>query len=449
MTRYLPRAVFVSGLNIAEDQILENIRANCARLTLPRVSVKKAVVVGGGPSLADHLDEIKAKHVRGFHVYALNGTSKYLKANGIQPNAQFIIDARPENISFLDPNDEDVTVFLGSQVDPSLFDALANHPKVHMVHVLAVDGAHEVIRQLNPGASILTSAPTVGLQALNLMHVLGYRIVHLYGYDSSNRDGAHHAYVQQLNEGQRNVEFVFRGKSYHAPGPMASQAEQFVLNYRKYTSQGMDLQVIGEGLLPDMYRFHEAIREQGSLEERETIKYQKMWSIREYRQHSPGELRFDTIVRELHLRAEDGIRIIDFGCGSGRLTQKLRDAGFDAVGVDFADNCLDPEVSIQLTVANLWHLPAETKGDCGICCDVMEHVPLDKVEDVLRNISAAIDDAVYFSISLRDDEFGRAIGETLHLTVRPHNWWVEQLERHWRFVRSPAEGEFIVEGSHE
>jgi len=128
-----------------------------------------------------------------------------------------------------------------------------------MMHTAAVDGAVDLIAELNPGSSILMSASTVGLQALNLMHVLGYRIVHLYGYDSSNRDGAHHAYAQPLNDDQEWREFLFQGKPYWASGPMASQADQFAKHYRKWTSQGMDLQVFGDGLLPAMWRLQEGI----------------------------------------------------------------------------------------------------------------------------------------------------------------------------------------------
>lgn len=429
---------FISGLNISEEKILENIRLNCAR-SIPRVNVKKAVICGGGPSLADHIEEIRFKKDRGFHIYALNNAGNFLKQNGIQPNAVFIIDARPENIGFINPIDPEISYFVGSQCDPSLFDALSGHDKTYMIHVLAVEGAQEIISELNPGSSILTSAPTVGLQALNLLHVLGYKIVHLYGYDSSYRGDAHHAYPQELNDNQKLHEFVFRGTPYVSSGPMASQADQFCINYRKYTSQGMDLQVIGDGLLPAMYAYHEDLRINGSLEDREAIKYQKMWSIKDYRRTAPGEELVDQFVSGCAIPAEASI--IDFGCGTGRPAQMLHDRGFKVTGIDHALNCRDEGCTFDFRVENLWKLPDSLKCDYGFCTDVMEHIPTEKVDDVLSGIANAVRDSAFFAISFHDDSFGNYVGERLHLTVRDHNWWVEKLERFFSQIQSVGSDE--------
>lgn len=432
---------FLNGLNITEGHVLANIKANCANKNVPRIAVKKVVICGGGPSLADHIVAIRAKQSRGFHVYALNGAAAFLKSHGIQPNAVVMVDARPQNIEFVTPADPEITYFVGSGCDPAVFDALQGQ-KVHMMHIAAVDGAVDMIAELNPGCSILMSASTVGLQALNLMHVLGYRIVHLYGYDSSNRSGAHHAYAQPLNDEQALREFQFQGKSYSASGPMASQAEQFAINYRKWTSQGMDLQVFGDGLLPDMWRFHEAISAHGSLEDRESIKYQRMWSIPDYRKHSPGEKLVASFIDSCEVGPR--ARIIDFGCGSGRATKMLVECGYDVLGIDFAHNCLDDGADVPFICANLWSLPPDIKpADWGYCCDVLEHIPPEKVDDVIASIADLVMTGAFFNISFRRDDFGTCIGETLHLTVRPQQWWCDQLNNHFSKVDYIADGIFI------
>lgn len=428
---------FINGLNIEESKVLENIKANCERMDIPRVNVKKAVICGGGPSLADHINEIREKKARGFHVFTLNNAGQLLKQHGIQPNAQLVIDARPQNIEFVTPPDPEVTYFLGSGCDVSLFNALSGH-KVHMVHILAVEGADTLIAERNPGCSILTSAPTSGLQALNLMHVLGYRIVHLYGYDSSHRGKAHHAYAQPLNDGQKVLEFQFRGKTYFSSGPMASQAEQFAITYRKWVTQGMDLQVFGDGLLPDMWRFHEEVRTHGSLEDREAVKYQRMWSIKDYRRTSPGELLVETFLQRCGVAP--GARILDLGCGSGRAAKRLSESGYDLLAIDHAPNALDDDCrSIPFCVSNLWRLPANVRGDWGFCADVAEHIPPEKVDEVLACIAQACSEGAFFSISFRPDSFGECVGEVLHLTVRPSDWWREQLSKHFSNVTDTSD----------
>ena len=426
---------FVGGLNIEEQAILDNIEANCAR-DLPRVSLRKACVCGGGPSLADHLEEIREKQGRGFHVYALNNAGKFLRADGIMPNAQFIIDARPCNSEFVEDVHPKITYFIGTQCDPVVFDTvLANppslRPPVHMVNVAAVDGAIDLIGRLNPGATVLSSQPTVGLQALNLMDVLGYRIVHLYGYDSSHRDDGHHAYEQAVNDDLKVLEWRFNDRGFKTNAAMAMQAEQFGLIYSRYVQRGMALEVFGDGLLPEIWRFHESIRLNGTEGQREAVKYQKMWQVDEYRKMSPGEDLHNDILR--HIEAREAETVIDFGVGPGRLAKALLDAGYDVTGIDIAMNCLDPALrdKVPLVVTNLWEpLAGDMVADFGICTDVMEHIAPAHVDAVLDNIRRSVP-ACYFSISFTPDAFGAAIGEQLHLTVQPQEWWLAKLQEFW------------------
>ena len=63
-------------------------------------------------------------------------------------------------------------------------------------------------------------------------------------------------------------------------------------------------------------------------------------------------------------------------------------------------------------------------GDVGFCTDVMEHIPPDDVETVLRNIMASTPRA-FFQISTVEDVFGKTIGQPLHLSVHPHAWWMD------------------------
>jgi hypothetical protein len=102
-------------------------------------------------------------------------------------------------------------------------------------------------------------------------------------------------------------------------------------------------------------------------------------------------------------------------------------------------------VDVPFLKANLWRLPA-VQGDYGICCDVMEHIPPEKVDDVLKEISLAVwRGPVFFSISSDHDGFGREIGETLHISLYPPDWWEEKLKEFWSTVRRQPGGFFICE----
>jgi hypothetical protein len=74
----------------------------------------------------------------------------------------------------------------------------------------------------------------------------------------------------------------------------------------------------------------------------------------------------------------------------------------------------------------LWSRWDSLGYDYGFCCDVMEHIPPEYTMLVAERILSACDVA-WMQIALQPDEFGAAIGKTLHLTVQPFKWWRDRL----------------------
>ena len=174
----------------------------------------------------------------------------------------------------------------------------------------------------------------------------------------------------------------------------------------------------------------------------EQSKYAKVWEHAKYRESSPGEQWAELFLHQAKPPRDSDA--IDFGCGTGRGALML--ALFGAMRVkmlDFAPNCLDPEVSQACTtqaerlsfgIQDLTR-PIAHHAAYGYCCDVMEHIPPEDVHKVLTNILSSAQH-VFFGISTVPDNLGVLIGETLHLTVQPMAWWIEQLQAlgaavHW------------------
>src|SRR6478735_9484643 len=70
--------------NTSDEAIYENIRVNSKRPGWQKVIPEHdgvAILCGSGPSLADHLDEIRAKQPAGGQVFAMNGAAKFLHEN--------------------------------------------------------------------------------------------------------------------------------------------------------------------------------------------------------------------------------------------------------------------------------------------------------------------------------------------------------------------------------
>src|SRR5688572_27705106 len=102
-----PVADFEGKVAVERDKLLENIRKNVSAgdyepLNAEVDDERTFVMVCGGPSLADHLDEIGAKAAQPdkYLVVASNMTAGYLVANGISPHVHFIID--PQKKKYLD-----------------------------------------------------------------------------------------------------------------------------------------------------------------------------------------------------------------------------------------------------------------------------------------------------------------------------------------------------------
>lgn len=218
--------------NMSQDEKAEHAAVNLAR-DVERFATQPehdghVCIVGGGPSLADTLDELRWRQSIGQKVWATNNTFAYLTERGIFPDAHVILDPRPENAAFLHPT-EGVTYYLHATVHPSLYDKL--------------QGNRVVLYQFRHGT-------TAGLRALYLAGFSGFRTFHLFGLDSSYRDGEHHAYRQSLNDGEQAHDAIVDGRRFRCAPWMLIQAEEFQQIAADLAEQGCTITVAGDGLIP-------------------------------------------------------------------------------------------------------------------------------------------------------------------------------------------------------
>lgn len=236
----------VARPNITASETLENVKSAIAR-ELPEVKAEDAhpghaILVGGGPSLSETLDEIAYRQSRGQTVFALNGAAAYLRSKGIEPDYGVILDARAENSRFIV---DGMPWLLASQCAPDVFNAAGGNASIWHFHT---DGLVEIIGESR--ARVLGGL-TVGVTAMSLVFMMGYRKIHLYGYDSSDRDKEAHAYAQTDNEAiSRRVTVWHDGKSFNCGIAMYAQANMFEEWARVLADNDAIITVHGDGLLP-------------------------------------------------------------------------------------------------------------------------------------------------------------------------------------------------------
>lgn len=232
--------------NTESNKLQENCRASIA-LGLEQIIQLPAhggsvCIVGGGPSLKHHIEHIRMRQQSGQQIWALNGSAKLLNEHGIIPDGLWIVDARPENADFAKAPAG--RKFISSQCAPETFDAAGWDASIwHDANCGA---------WLPEGVTLIGGGTTVGMKAIAGAYVLGYRLIHLFGYDSSLEEGAHHAYPQLLNDADLIVDAWCDGRKFRAAPWMAQQANDFEALASELAQMDCEIHVHGDGLLPHL-----------------------------------------------------------------------------------------------------------------------------------------------------------------------------------------------------
>jgi uncharacterized Rossmann fold enzyme len=247
---------FKSGLNTSTETMMAQAEQNLKR-DLPLFIEHpehggEALIVGGGPSLADTLPNLRMHRQRGGIVFALNGAHDWLIERGIVPDFHVMLDAREENARFvLEPNPK-CTYLIAAQCHPAVFDALEGQNVMAWVSCLETPEHEHALaaKFLGKPLMMIGGGATVGLKAMNLAYLWGFRRMRFYGFDSSYRGDENHAYRQTLNDGESRMQIHAAGRDFICAPWMAKQAQEFQRQYRQLTDLGCRISVHGDGLIP-------------------------------------------------------------------------------------------------------------------------------------------------------------------------------------------------------
>lgn len=399
--------------NTTPDAMLANVAVNVMREDVewlygePKAHKRVMCLVGGGPSLHEDLPNIRSRKKRGQEIWALNGTHDFLIGKGIVPDYHVLLDARAENISFVQNPRKDVTYLVNAMCHPTIFDALKGHKVVLWFHEMHDKRQDEIVGRALAKFPFrrfgyVDGGSTVGLKSMCVGYWMGYRQMHLYGYDSSFVTGPDgkpirttqgHAYAQKMNAGDEPVDIHADGRIYWAAPWMASQVSQMQHWAPLLTEMGVNITIHGSGLLPWVMS-RRAELDFLPVEEENRRFWMKHWG--DPKNRTDGT---ETVKRiATFMPFAKGDMVIDYGCGDGSVALGLSEMGAHVTGIDFAPNALSEAAAAKITFRpeTLWLLP-ETKGRAklGVCRDVLKHIPTHRLDDVLAGISRTCEQAYF------------------------------------------------------
>lgn len=217
---------------LPDDVLIPRIRENCERYSGRVRQVQAhdghAVLVGGGPSLRDKISSIRQRQDHGQTIFALNGAGGFLNANGIVPDYQVLLDPQEFLKQYIAPAK---SYLIASQCHP---DTLAASPITPILWHVASEGREEATPHHPDGDCLVGGGYSVGLCSMCLVYAMGYRQLHLYGYDSSVTELGDHAYpcpikgVDQVFDTAPCVVATIGGKRFQTTFQLAKQAQTFL-----------------------------------------------------------------------------------------------------------------------------------------------------------------------------------------------------------------------------
>lgn len=256
----IPIEGFESGLNTPMstmiDQAEQNIRRGLPLFIEQPEHHGEALIVGGGPSLKESLPNLRMKRDRGGIVFALNGAHDWLIDRGIIPDFHVLLDAREENVRFVQNPRKEVVYLVAAQCHPAIFEALKGCNVTVWTACCETPEQERALVDKFPGLPLMLvgGGATVGLKTMNLAYLWGFRRIRIYGLDSSYSEGENHAYRQELNDKESRMDIHAAGRDFICAPWMAKQAVEFQRQYKQLTALDCKVRVHGDGLIPHIVR---------------------------------------------------------------------------------------------------------------------------------------------------------------------------------------------------
>jgi hypothetical protein len=441
------------GLPVTYEEYFENLRANCKR-DLPNLKQqpetdKIMVMVCGGPTAKDFLEEIRAKgNDDNYVIVCSNKTHDWLIENQIVPDIFFMIDPKKGKVKDVQHPHKDVRYLIGAQCTPGVFDALEGYNVTRILTYCNIKESEYNEYNIRTGTGLydsqiidafigatnytqLDGGTMAGLRAMTLGNILGFKTVEFYGFDScffdTDKDGnpIYYSYDKKRIENIRECE-CSDGRVFLTTPVFESQARQFIK--WKHKLEWMKFIIHGDSLTAHIDKIDE---EQLKPKHDLLITPYMRKLVAEHHRNNPSFGGYYAIehVGSICLLAGQLIKkfggemtVLDYGCGKGKLKELM--PPITGLTVINYDPCMD-EFSQRPEPA-----------DIVVCTDVLEHIEMECLENVLDDLKRLCKKACYVTIAMGEANNYYSDGQNAHLIVKPPEWWIPKLQKRFNINES-------------
>lgn len=237
---------------VPDEQARANIVSACTRGLrefMPAIVKHDGhmVIVGSGPSVADHVEEIRDEQAQGRPVMAIKGAHDWLRSRGITPDVWVSMDSQVSILKHLLMKSESTCYLVASKVPGEVFDHLRDQ-QVVLWHAWMGQGEEALFPE---GSCMVGGGSTSGLRGITLAWLMGFRRVILYGFDSCLKDGAKRVDGSKPIDWTIPIQAGIHGTQRICDSSMASQANEFQL-MTFAVMEDLKVKVVGDGLIADI-----------------------------------------------------------------------------------------------------------------------------------------------------------------------------------------------------
>jgi hypothetical protein len=240
---------------VGEEACFENVKANLPKVakriverTEPRS--EPAILVCYGPSLNETwpLILVESASTKG-PVISVSGAHDFLVGKGIVPAYHVECDARAHKAAMVTPQ-ANTQYLLGSCVHPELVDKLEDF-NVSLWHVNTGEQSFRILTEHEPDQIMVCGGGSVGLRAMSVLWIMGYRKFLIHGMDCSFADDQHAG----PHTGKRQHEIQVRcGERWFKSSLVLVTYARHFLEAMQLFPPNIEVELHGDGLLQQMCR---------------------------------------------------------------------------------------------------------------------------------------------------------------------------------------------------